>query len=200
MVALVTVIGLFLQPPFSAQAEEETDADFAQRIETITRRTYWEWSSVSIALTNGTVKVAACLYCSDKDKSRNKKCVDNRKRSIIRNVNGPGRECSRSMHTQVKKILRLLRTVRDENQGTEIEDTCMMILSEIDESTGAIAAAGLKYINLEYVAETRDATIGDGDNVKTKDLYRLMAYLEEVAHNESEILVDFIQQRFNVTQ
>ena len=47
----------------------------------------------------------------------------------------------------------MVERLRVESQSEEIQEHCSTILSEMDESTGAIAAAGLFHINLGYLVE-----------------------------------------------
>ncbi|GAV05117.1 hypothetical protein RvY_15293 [Ramazzottius varieornatus] len=114
----------------------------------------------------------------------------------------------------VGKIRRLVQSVRNDYEGSKVEADCTRILGETDASTGAISAAGIKYINLEYavgvfgiwitygmlIFQTRGDSVRDQDRAKMKDLNYVMSYLENATRNESAFVRHFIQRQLDATR
>ncbi|GAV01612.1 hypothetical protein RvY_12298 [Ramazzottius varieornatus] len=120
---IICVIGVIasLLEVIGPRGANETDVAYAERLEGTARQASWDYTTISISLSNAALRIGVCLHCA----------------------------------SQVKKIVRLVQAVRAEYRELDIQASCALMLSEIDSSTGAISAAGIRTIDLEYLAYVR---------------------------------------------
>ena len=65
MIAVVSVIALLLHVP-GKRGPEETEIEYAERLEKGEYRSYGDWTIVVITLANAALRTGVCLYCSRK--------------------------------------------------------------------------------------------------------------------------------------
>ncbi|GAV01480.1 hypothetical protein RvY_12186 [Ramazzottius varieornatus] len=162
MISVVGIIALFLQV-FEKQDIDESDADYAQRLDVRTRQTYWDWSITSITLANTALRV----------------------RKIVRSLQ---RHRVESQCTQLQEECET--ALSDINEETGAISAGGFFYVNLD-YVGAVMGMCVTYGILVY--QMRDQKVAAADNVKLSHLQRQTALLQTFVQNQSQLLLSLIR-------